>query len=164
MGYEERPSGLRELHERGIATNRSKIGMVFQHYNLFSNMTALENVMSAPIHVKKEPKTFVRERALALLRRVGLQDKTAAYPPQLPGGQQQRVAIVERHRHFGTHKHPGLRARSCRCSASVSPPPQREAEIMVHTSVTGSCPSYRQQCIRPESKQTESPSCSVFGS
>ena len=68
--------------------------MVFQQYNLFPHKTALENVMMAPIHVLKEDPKEVRERAVALLTKVGLQAKQAAYPGELSGGQQQRVAIA----------------------------------------------------------------------
>jgi polar amino acid transport system ATP-binding protein len=68
--------------------------MVFQRFNLFPHMTALENVTEAPIRVRREPKGEVRERAAALLARVGLGDKLAAFPGQLSGGQQQRVAIA----------------------------------------------------------------------
>jgi polar amino acid transport system ATP-binding protein len=73
---------------------RKKVGMVFQSYNLFPHKTALENVMMAPIHVLKEPRDEVRERALALLAKVGLASKRDAYPGELSGGQQQRVAIA----------------------------------------------------------------------
>jgi polar amino acid transport system ATP-binding protein len=68
--------------------------MVFQHFNLFPHMTALQNVMEAPVGVKGEPRAEVRERAQALLARVGLGDRGDAYPRQLSGGQQQRVAIA----------------------------------------------------------------------
>ena len=68
--------------------------MVFQRFNLFPHMTALENIMEAPVQVKGEKKKDVRERALALLEQVGLEDKPSAYPGQLSGGQQQRVAIA----------------------------------------------------------------------
>jgi polar amino acid transport system ATP-binding protein len=68
--------------------------MVFQRWNLFPHMTALENIMEAPIQVKREKKAEVRARALELLEQVGLKDKPAAYPAQLSGGQQQRVAIA----------------------------------------------------------------------
>ena len=73
---------------------RRKVGMVFQQYNLFPHKTALENVMMAPIHVLKENPAEVRERAVALLTKVGLQSKQDAYPGELSGGQQQRVAIA----------------------------------------------------------------------
>jgi polar amino acid transport system ATP-binding protein len=68
--------------------------MLFQHFNLFPHMTALENVTCAPIRVKREGREQARERALGLLARVGLPDKVDAYPAQLSGGQQQRVAIA----------------------------------------------------------------------
>ncbi|NEE47652.1 amino acid ABC transporter ATP-binding protein, partial [Streptomyces sp. SID8455] len=70
------------------------IGMVFQRFNLFPHMTALENVMEAPIQVKGEAKAVARARAEKLLDRVGLADKAKNYPTQLSGGQQQRVAIA----------------------------------------------------------------------
>src|SRR5213593_82922 len=73
---------------------RRKVGMVFQQYNLFPHKTALENVMMAPIYVLKEDPKEVRERAIALLTKVGLAAKQDAYPGELSGGQQQRVAIA----------------------------------------------------------------------
>ena len=73
---------------------RQKIGMVFQNFNLFSNMTIMQNITAAPINVKKIPKDQVEERALKLLDRVGLKDKAAEYPVRLSGGQRQRVAIA----------------------------------------------------------------------
>ncbi len=73
---------------------RKEVSMVFQQYNLFPHKTALQNVMMAPIHVLREPKAEVRERALALLAKVGLSAKTDVYPGELSGGQQQRVAIA----------------------------------------------------------------------
>ena len=73
---------------------RVKAGMVFQQFNLFPHMTVLENVCEAPIRVKKEPATAVREKARALLESVGLADKADEYPIRLSGGQQQRVAIA----------------------------------------------------------------------
>lgn len=73
---------------------RQKVGMVFQQYNLFPHKTALENVMMAPIHVLKQPKEEVRERALKLLQKVRLSGKESGYPGELSGGQQQRVAIA----------------------------------------------------------------------
>jgi polar amino acid transport system ATP-binding protein len=68
--------------------------MVFQRFNLFPNRTALENVMEGPIYVLKEDRRDVRDRAMSLLKRVGLADKTDVYPASLSGGQQQRVAIA----------------------------------------------------------------------
>ena len=94
MGYEDRDGTLHRLPNKAIATQRREIGMVFQRFNLFPHKTTLENIMEAPIQVKGENKVQVRERALALLERVGLQDKPSAYPAQLSGGQQQRVAIA----------------------------------------------------------------------
>ena len=73
---------------------RSKVGMVFQNFNLFSNMTVMNNITAAPINVKKVPKEQAEERALTLLDRVGLKDKAPEYPVRLSGGQRQRVAIA----------------------------------------------------------------------
>lgn len=73
---------------------RQKIGMVFQNFNLFSNMTIIQNITAAPINVKKIPKAQAEERALKLLDRVGLKDKAEEYPVRLSGGQRQRVAIA----------------------------------------------------------------------
>ncbi len=83
-----------EDREANIARIRSQIGFVFQRFNLFPHMTALENVMEAPVHVLHQPVAEVRERAIALLEKVGLADKASAYPHKLSGGQQQRVAIA----------------------------------------------------------------------
>jgi polar amino acid transport system ATP-binding protein len=94
VGYKQRGDKLHELPEKEVAFQRKDIGMVFQRFNLFPHMTALENVMEAPIQVRREPKAQVRERALELLDRVGLGDKAKNYPAQLSGGQQQRVAIA----------------------------------------------------------------------
>ena len=94
MGYDERGGHLHHLNDKQIAAQRRNIGMVFQRWNLFPHMTALENIMEAPIQVKGEKKKDVRDRALQLLKRVGMEDKPAAYPAQLSGGQQQRVAIA----------------------------------------------------------------------
>jgi polar amino acid transport system ATP-binding protein len=94
MGYEDRGGHLHHLTDKQIAAQRRDIGMVFQRFNLFPHMTALDNVMEAPIQVKGERKGDVKERALELLGSVGLADKCAAYPAQLSGGQQQRVAIA----------------------------------------------------------------------
>jgi len=94
VGYRQRGDKLHELRESEVAFQRKDIGMVFQRFNLFPHMTALENVMEAPIQVRREPKSQVRQRALELLDRVGLGDKAKNYPAQLSGGQQQRVAIA----------------------------------------------------------------------
>jgi len=94
VGYTERADRLYELPDREVCRKRSEIGMVFQRFNLFPHMTALENVMEAPVHVKREGRSAAATRARALLQRVGLADKVDAYPNQLSGGQQQRVAIA----------------------------------------------------------------------
>ena len=94
VGYRQRGDKLHELREKEVAFQRKDIGMVFQRFNLFPHMTALENVMEAPIQVRREPKSEVRQRAMELLERVGLSDKAKSYPGQLSGGQQQRVAIA----------------------------------------------------------------------
>lgn len=85
---------LHALSDKARAAQRAKIGMVFQRFNLFPHMTALQNVMEAPILVKKTPKDKARERGIELLERVGLGDRLDHYPSQLSGGQQQRVAIA----------------------------------------------------------------------
>ena len=77
-----------------IDQHRRKMGMVFQHFNLFPHMTILDNMTLAPIQVKHQPRAEAEEKALALLERVGLKDRAGAYPIQLSGGQKQRVAIV----------------------------------------------------------------------
>ena len=77
-----------------LAQHRQKMGMVFQHFNLFPNKTVLENLTMAPIKIKKVPKAQAEEKAMALLDRVGLADRAHDYPAQLSGGQKQRVAIV----------------------------------------------------------------------
>jgi len=94
VGYRQRGDKLYELRESEVAQQRIGVGMVFQHFNLFPHMTALGNVVEAPLRVKKESKREVHERARALLDRVGLADKADSYPSQLSGGQQQRVAIA----------------------------------------------------------------------
>lgn len=80
--------------DRSLRRVRAKIGMVFQQFNLFPHMTALQNVMEAPLQVLRMPRQAVEEQARALLNRVGLTEKIAAYPAELSGGQQQRVAIA----------------------------------------------------------------------
>jgi polar amino acid transport system ATP-binding protein len=94
VGYRESGDKLHELHEREVARKRSEIGMVFQHFHLFPHMTAIENVMLAPIRVARVPRDQARVRAQELLTRVGLADKLNTYPVALSGGQQQRVAIA----------------------------------------------------------------------
>jgi polar amino acid transport system ATP-binding protein len=89
-----RPGIQRHLSEGDIAKVRSRIGMVFQRFNLFPHLTALGNVMEAPVQVLKQPKDRARETAIATLGRVGLGNRLNAYPAQLSGGQQQRVAIA----------------------------------------------------------------------
>jgi polar amino acid transport system ATP-binding protein len=94
VGYRERAGKLYELPERKVAKMRARIGMVFQQFNLFPHMTALQNIIEAPIRVKRQPPAEARAKAMVLLERVGLADRAAAFPSQLSGGQQQRVAIA----------------------------------------------------------------------
>ncbi|WTE48862.1 amino acid ABC transporter ATP-binding protein [Streptomyces sp. NBC_01622] len=94
VGYRQQGDKLYELKEKEVSAQRRDIGMVFQRFNLFPHMTALENVMEAPVQVKRETKAVARERAQQLLDRVGLGDRKDHYPAQLSGGQQQRVAIA----------------------------------------------------------------------
>jgi polar amino acid transport system ATP-binding protein len=94
VGYRQAGDKLHELRESEIARKRAEIGMVFQHFNLFPHMTALENVTCAPMRVRKVPADQARAKGMALLERVGLADKVGSYPAQLSGGQQQRVAIA----------------------------------------------------------------------
>ena len=94
LGYREVNGRLVEDRESTIARIRSQIGFVFQRFNLFPHMTALENIIEAPVHVLHESKAEVKERAMALLEKVGLEDRADTYPHKLSGGQQQRVAIA----------------------------------------------------------------------
>jgi polar amino acid transport system ATP-binding protein len=94
VGYEQRGTKLHELHPREAAKQRRDIGMVFQHFNLFPHMTALNNVIEAPMRVKKQPKDQAIANGRRLLAQVGLGEKEKTYPAQLSGGQQQRVAIA----------------------------------------------------------------------
>src|SRR6266536_383802 len=94
VGYHQRGDKIHELHDKDVARKRAEIGMVFQRFNLFPHMTAIENVMVGPVQVKGESKSVVRDRAKKLLDRVGLAEKASVYPAQLSGGQQQRVAIA----------------------------------------------------------------------
>lgn len=94
VGYHERGGKLHEMHPRDAARARRSIGMVFQRFNLFPHMTALQNITEAPIRVAHLRKADAVTQARQLLARVGLADKERAYPAQLSGGQQQRVAIA----------------------------------------------------------------------
>jgi polar amino acid transport system ATP-binding protein len=94
VGYRQKGDRLYELRDREVAHKRREIGMVFQRFNLFPHMTALDNVAEAPVRVRGESRTQARERARQLLGQVGLSDKATAYPRELSGGQQQRVAIA----------------------------------------------------------------------
>lgn len=98
MGLRVKEQGGKEtiyrLHEKVIARQRSRIGMVFQRFNLFPHRTALQNITEAPVNVKKVPRAQAKTQALKLLERVGLSDRAEHYPSELSGGQQQRVAIA----------------------------------------------------------------------
>jgi polar amino acid transport system ATP-binding protein len=94
LGFREEQSSYQALTRQQIAAQRTRIGMVFQSFNLFPNMTARENVMSGPVLVKGTPKREARERAESLLASVGLEGHGEHYPWQMSGGQQQRVAIA----------------------------------------------------------------------
>jgi polar amino acid transport system ATP-binding protein len=94
VGYRQLGDKLYELREADVARRRAQIGMVFQHFNLFPHMTAIENVTCAPLKVKRAPREKARARGAELLAKVGLPDKLEHYPAQLSGGQQQRVAIA----------------------------------------------------------------------
>ena len=94
VGYTEKNGRLVEDSERAVARKRSAIGMVFQRFNLFPHLSALGNVIEAPIRVRKVPRKAADESGRELLAKVGMADKVSAYPSQLSGGQQQRVAIA----------------------------------------------------------------------
>jgi len=94
IGYKERNGRLVEESEANIARLRAEIGMVFQRFNLFPHLTVMENIIEAPINVRRTPVEQAKEDAVKLLARVGLSDKSGKYPNQLSGGQQQRVAIA----------------------------------------------------------------------
>jgi ABC-type polar amino acid transport system ATPase subunit len=94
VGYRQKGDKLHELRPKEAALQRRDIGMVFQRFNLFPHMTALENIIQAPMRVKRIPKAKATLRARELMERVGLADKADHYPAHLSGGQQQRVAIA----------------------------------------------------------------------
>ncbi|MDK8680091.1 amino acid ABC transporter ATP-binding protein [Corynebacterium accolens] len=94
IGYREKNGILYEISEKQAAQQRSDIGMVFQSFNLFPHRTVIENIIEAPMQVKKMPEDKARKRAMELLDEVGLAAKADNYPVQLSGGQQQRVAIA----------------------------------------------------------------------
>jgi ABC-type polar amino acid transport system ATPase subunit len=94
LGYERVRGGIRPLSGRAIARQRSEIGMVFQHFNLFPHLSVLDNVVLAPIRAKGIPRAEAVNAGRALLEQVGLSQKADAYPRELSGGQQQRVAIA----------------------------------------------------------------------
>jgi polar amino acid transport system ATP-binding protein len=94
VGYRQEKGKVYEMRESEIADKRAEIGMVFQRFNLFPHMTALGNVIEAPIRVKGVSKRDARKHGRELLERVGLSDKIDEYPARLSGGQQQRVAIA----------------------------------------------------------------------
>ncbi len=94
VGYREHSGRLHELTPQQMALQRARIGMVFQRFNLFGHMSALQNVVEAPIGVLGQKPAVARAKGMELLDRVGLADRADAYPSQLSGGQQQRVAIA----------------------------------------------------------------------
>ena len=94
VGYRQSGDKIYELRDAEVCRERSEIGMVFQRFNLFGHMTALENVIEAPIRVRKMAKRDAVAQGRSLLEQVGLADKIDNYPAQLSGGQQQRVAIA----------------------------------------------------------------------
>lgn len=94
LGQQEHKGRMVRRSAQDIARQRRKAGMVFQRFNLFPHMTALQNIVEGPVHVQKRPAEDVRQEALALLERVGLAHRANHYPAQLSGGQQQRVAIA----------------------------------------------------------------------
>ncbi len=94
VGYRRKGAKLHELSEREVLRQRSRIGFVFQDFNLFPHLTVLANVALAPVGAQGRGRNEVEGEAIALLERVGLADKAESYPRQLSGGQQQRVAIA----------------------------------------------------------------------
>lgn len=94
IGYRRAGDELHELTDAEIARQRLATGMVFQRFNLFNHMTALQNIIEGPLTVLKQPRKQIVAEAMALLERVGLADKRDSYPSELSGGQQQRIAIA----------------------------------------------------------------------
>jgi polar amino acid transport system ATP-binding protein len=94
IGYYEKDGKLVEESEKNIAKLRADIGMVFQRFNLFPHLTAIENIIEAPLNVRKISREQAEQEATKLLARVGLSEKRDQYPNQLSGGQQQRIAIA----------------------------------------------------------------------
>lgn len=94
VGYEEVNGRYQEMNDRGISRSRRGIGMVFQHFNLFPHMTALENITFTPVRLLRTPPAEAKAQAMDLMERVGVVDKANAYPDSLSGGQQQRIAIA----------------------------------------------------------------------
>jgi polar amino acid transport system ATP-binding protein len=94
VGVRQTDEGILPMHDRELAAIRTRIGMVFQHFNLWPHLTALGNVIESPIHVLRRPRTEVVHEAECLLEKVGLADKRHVYPAYLSGGQMQRVAIA----------------------------------------------------------------------
>jgi polar amino acid transport system ATP-binding protein len=94
VGYRQQGDKLYEMREREVAQRRAQIGMVFQRFNLFPHLTALGNIIEAPMRVRGLSRVQAEQRGHELLARVGLPEKSDAYPAQLSGGQQQRVAIA----------------------------------------------------------------------
>ncbi|KIF71722.1 arginine ABC transporter ATP-binding protein [Streptomyces sp. AcH 505] len=94
IGVRHQGGRLKEISERAILAQRSRIGFVFQNFNLFPHLTVLDNVAAAPVATRRKSRPQAQELARTLLERVGLGDKADAYPRQLSGGQQQRVAIA----------------------------------------------------------------------
>jgi len=94
LGYSHRAGALRPLSASAVAAQRQHMGMVFQQFNLFPHLTALQNIIEAPMRVRRKPRAAATEHALQLLDRVGLAAKAGAYPAELSGGQRQRIAIA----------------------------------------------------------------------
>ena len=125
VGYREHSGRLYELRDREVGQRRAQVGMVFQHFNLFPHMTALENVTIGPVKVKREEKAVAVRRADGAVATGGLGEKADVYPRQLSGGQQQRVAIARALGHATQadafrRAHFGARPRAGRATCSTS--------------------------------------------